>query len=336
MKLAYLRKLVNPFLRARCCETFLSNCLSRMSGSRSIEKRDSWGEDYPDETFYVIRRPNQWGLMSILVMYLRYFDYALRRGWIPVVDMKTIPNLYSENDEAQDSSQMRNSWEFFFDQPCGYGLEDIAHAKNIVISSHHLLLSDDLTLDWDCLENNRLLEKWRKLASNTIQINTAAKRYIDSMRESISPAFQGGKSVLGVYCRGTDYTGLKPKGHAVQPCPEMVITKTREMMGQYGYSTVYLVTEDAEVLEQFKRAFSGDMLLYLDVKRYHNTNDFIWKDDEMLCRSRIKNGLEYLASMKLLAECDSFIGGLTGGTAALLLMRDRDYTHQILWNLGRY
>lgn len=163
-------------------------------------------------------------------------------------------------------------------------------------------------------------------------------RYIDTMRESISPAFHEGRSTLGVYCRGTDYANLKPKGHAVQPTPEMVISKTREMMERYGYSTVYLATEDVEILDKRKKKFNynRETLLYLDVKRYHGTNSYIWKDDEMLCRFRRHNGLEYLASMKLLSECDSFIGGLTGGTAALLLMRECAYAYQALFNLGRY
>ena len=116
----------------------------------------------------------------------------------------------------------------------------------------------------------------------------------------------------------------------------MVISKAKEMMGRYGYKYIYLVTEDVKVLYLFKQEYRNHELLYLDVKRYEPNQKYIWENEEMLGRSRIQNGLEYLSSMQLLAECDSFIGGLTGGTTALFLMKDGQYVHQYIWNLGRY
>ena len=325
------RSIINPLLHISIIETTASNLLSRFSTPVQIEERVSWGSDYPDKTFYVVRRPNYWGLMSIYVMYLRYFDYALRRGWIPVVDMQTTPNLYLDESE----SNQHNAWEYFFEQPCGYCLDDISHAKNVVLSSRHLLLAEDYTIDWTCLEGEHALRKWRGLARHYLRYSQNAKRYIAEAENEVFPSNGQRDHILGVYCRGTDYTALKPKGHAVQPTPEMAIEKAQDVMKGHGYSYIYLVTEDEDVLKLFIQAF-GERLLFLNAQRYKASDNFIWQKDEMLNRSRVQNGLEYLASMFLLTKCDGFIGGVTGGTAALMLMLQKPYDYQYLWNLGRY
>lgn len=325
------RSMINPLLHISIIETTASNLLSRLSTPTQIERHVSWGSDYPDKTFYVVRRPNYWGLMSIYVMYLRYFDYALRRGWIPVVDMQTTPNLYLDENELNQ----HNAWEYFFEQPCGYCLDDISHAKNVVLSSRQLLLAEDYTIDWTSLENEHVLRKWRSLASRYLRYSQNAKQYIAEAENEVFPSNEHRNHFLGVYCRGTDYTALKPKGHAVQPSPEMAIEKVRAVADGRDYSHIYLVTEDEDVLKLFKRAF-GEKLLTLDAQRYKASGDYIWQKEEMLNRSRVQNGLEYLASMHLLTQCGGFIGGVTGGTAALMLMLQKPYDYQYLWNLGRY
>lgn len=324
-----LQSVANPLLRFQWFETALSNFSSIKSGSGLVERRECWGDKFSDKTFYVVRRPNNWGLMSIYVMYLRYFDYAVRRGWIPVVDMQTASNLYL------DEGRSYNAWESFFEQPFGYNLEDIRQAHNIVLSGQFVILADDYLIDFGCLTNARKLEKWRSLASRYMRLCSQAEEYVGAARLALLSNRRTEDRVLGIYCRGTDYLTLKPKNHPIQPQPSEVIDKARVIMKKHDYNFVYLVTEDEDILSQFLAAF-GDKLIYLDVKRYISSSDYIWKDDEMLMRSRVKNGLEYLASIKLLSECDAFIGGVTGGSSAAMLMRDRPFEYTYLWNLGRY
>ncbi len=175
--------------------------------------------------------------MSIYVMYLRYFDYAIRRGWIPVVDMQTASNLYSVRSTAHSDQATRqhvdyhgggvepitestttqssqNSWEFFFEQPYGYSLKDVAHAKRVVISGQHILTPDTFQIDWSCIDDARLLAKWRSLARTTIRLSPDARQYVDRAKNSVRSASSDDK-ILRVYCRGTDYTHLKPKGHPI-------------------------------------------------------------------------------------------------------------------------
>lgn len=114
-----------------------------------------------------------------------------------------------------------------------------------------------------------------------------------------------------------------------------MILKTRAIFEERDFDSVYLVTEDEAILGQFERSF-GSCLYYSDVKRYSVGNRYIWEDESMLSRSRKLNGMEYLSSMKLLSECGGLIGGVTGGTTGLLLLRDADYGYQYLFDLGMY
>lgn len=62
------------------------------------ERKKSWGNDYPDKTFYVIRIDFPMaGLFAIVKSYLSHVEYALDRGYIPVIDMKNCKNQFLNN-----------------------------------------------------------------------------------------------------------------------------------------------------------------------------------------------------------------------------------------------
>ena len=66
------------------------------------------------------------GLMSIVNSVMTHIEYALDRGYTPVVNMKDFQSIYHKEDE--------NVWECFFEQPCGYNLSDVYGARNIILS----------------------------------------------------------------------------------------------------------------------------------------------------------------------------------------------------------
>ena len=77
----------------------------------------TWGEDFPDKRFLVIRRyaPSCAGLLSFFSTTLGWIRYAIRNDMIPVVDMQTWLNQHLEWWETG----RKNAWEFYFEQPCG-------------------------------------------------------------------------------------------------------------------------------------------------------------------------------------------------------------------------
>lgn len=156
---------------------------------------------YPDKFFYIIRvRYENVGIMGYLRYVLFKVIYAVKRGYIPVVDMKNGKNSYLNNNEVGKI----NSWEYFFKQPCGYGLEDIRSAKNIVYSSLDSCESDDLY----ATENYEYIAKY-------ILFTDEISSQIDSIIEKWKN--KGINYILGLKIRGTDYILKKPYLHAKQP-----------------------------------------------------------------------------------------------------------------------
>lgn len=64
------------------------------------------------------------GLISFHNSALYSIRYALDKGYIPVIDYQNYKNIYL----TEDKFGKENSWEYYFDQPSGYNIEDINKA----------------------------------------------------------------------------------------------------------------------------------------------------------------------------------------------------------------
>ena len=326
------------FLSAKIGETIASNYLSyhdpavRAAG---LQRKETWGNEFKDKTFFVIRRANNWGLGSIAVMYTKYFEYALRRGWIPVVDMENAHTIYLDDSRLNCGI---NVWEWFFEQPCGYSLSDIKNAKNIVVAPYHLASKVLSLIDFDAIMSKENLDYWRSVSTKYLRLSNDAKKYMKILEEKEQYKKSFRSNILGVYCRGTDYLDAKPKGHPIQPKPRDVVNKVKELIPVLDPSYIFLVTEDERILSLFLREFS-EKILYIPGQRYSKSDDsnkWIWQQEKMKNRDGYLNGMEYLAAMYYLGKCDYIIGGITGGLAGSLLLNDNNFKYRYFWNLGRY
>lgn len=100
-------------------------------------------------------------------------------------------------------------------------------------------------------------------------------------------------------------------------------------MGMKNLDFIFLVTEDNEILDFFCEKFPGKVI-YVPGKRYSliNSDDWIWQSEETRSRDGLLNGLEYLSLIKLLAECACIIEGVTGGSAASLLLSKDNFEYR--------
>lgn len=292
------------------------------------EKKESWGNEYPDRTFYIIRIDFPMaGLFAIVKSYLSHVEYALDRGYIPVIDMKNCKSQF-----LKDVKGGGNPWLIFYKQPY-IELDEIAKAKNIIISKNIQCPNDKYVIGVDVLHDNmkeRLKYHTLHYRKNFI-LADAASDYVEKKYATI---IGNKKNVLGVICRGTDYLYKRPAGHPVQPYPDQVIEKIHIMESEFAIDWIYIATEDTEILKLFIKMF-GHKLLYINQKRFHNEaerfiSDYHFKNDE-----RITMNLDYLSSMYILSKCDYLIGGRTSGTIAANLMSD-SFKYHYYWDLGSY
>ena len=321
-------------------QSLISGLYSRKTHD-PVERRECWGTDYPDKTFYVIRRKNDWGLISFLQCVWSHIVYAQRRGYIPVVDMGTVHNIYIADDQL---GRGLNPWEDFFLQPGGYTMQDIRHAKNVVISGFFILQDtrSSFFVDWQIFDaatffDPRRQQYWYEKARGTLRLTAEAQRYIEQKGQEIFGAHTPDE-VLGVFCRGTDYADLRPALHPVQPPVEEVLQTAKEWMEQYGLKACYLVTEDERICERFVTALGRERVLYNTGARRtgapRDAQDWIYRRDQGTDLK--KNGMDYLANMMLFTRCDYMMGGIAGGVIGFMLINPKQFKKTKFWDLGLY
>lgn len=292
------------------------------------EHRKSFGRENPDKTFYVIRRRDLYcGLFSLFITNLKRIDDALKMGYIPVVDMQSSYNIYLENELVGKE----NSWEYYFEQPCGYQLKEVYRSKNVIVGDGKVpKMFPYLDIDF-LLGRTGELHYWREKVRENIRLKKETREIIERKYEEL---FRTGEKVLGVICRGTDYVQGKPRNHPVQPTAEQSILQSEKIMSEYGCSKLFLATEDSGTYQKFLDRFADKLITnktsYIDYK-----GGAIGKEESEQVQSRRANGLEYLTTVMLLAKCDCLCAGCVSATVgALLLTEGYEYTY--LFDLGIY
>ena len=297
----------------------------------SKELKASFGNANPDITFYVIRDPSRMaGLFSVHHYVVKHIKDAVEREMIPIVDTKHYPNLYYTN---QESIGQINWWEYCFQQPYPYTLEEVYHSKNVVLCSGNYdrqlfeLFSPD-----EVMKSHDIITKY-------MQLNIEAKEMCEKEWQHIKGDFQ---RVLGVKCRGTDYTSLKLHGHGVVPSVQMTIDKIEELMYQWGekvgkpYDCIFVATEDDGILSELKGHF-GELLVYNESNRFRDIGnqglfDINKKKD---AQYKYRQLMDYLMTTYCLAQCDGLIAPKVNGTLGAMRMKGK-YDDLYIFDLGNY
>jgi len=306
---------------------------------QSNSKKTSYGNENPDKTFYILGRDwGEGGLMAIIFYSLSHFIYAERKKYYAIMDLKNYGCQYTQ----KDMPEIGNAWEYYFEQPFNYSLEDVKKSKNILKQDNVLpKINDciDWRFVWEKNEEDRnnymnfLREKFRKY----IRFSPDVRIYLEKEFQCI---LEGKNNVLGVLCRGTDYIMKKPENHPIQPEPQEAIEIAEKIISERKCPYIYLATEDSKIYEMFRTRF-GSMLLSNNQLRF-NSGDFNGKNvflSEVPKNRRqydaYNTGLEYLSTLYLLSKCSCFFGGITGGTIGVLCMTD-GFEYEYLYYKGLY
>ena len=312
------------------CKELLAQCYQRFKGR---ERRVCYGKENPDKVFYVTGQDDLGGglfwLVNKVVMHLAY---AKDKGWITVVDYQTHPTQYTKPETAGKT----NVWELFFKQPMGYTLEDIRHSKNIVVNKMEPSPKPEYLMGQEeFYDRPERIEYFKRIFQEHIHFNEKTLAHLEKERDRLL----GKTRTVGVLCRGTDYVLLQPEGHPVQPDPKDVVEDVRRVMQQYECRQVFLATEDQDILDLFKEAFPSQ-LAYLDQMRLSKRQ---MSGKQVLSLEKMKradrdpydDAMKYLTAIYLLAHCNCFLAGRTGGTKGVLLMAP-SFEYQKIYDLGLY
>ena len=292
------------------------------------QRRFSYGNEHPDKTFYIIGLPYLTaGLFAIVKSVFCHICFAFQQGYVPVVDLQNFKSQLSDVN-----GKKKNAWDMYFLQPGGFRLEDISRSKNI-IKSCSLPFPKGVEIGFDTTLDDDFHKEFAPLFKKYILPTTEVATYAHQKRESVIGDRQ---HVLGVLCRGTDYTESKPSGHPIQPTAEQAVAKAREIMQLFGYEYIFLATEDRRIYSTFLDAF-GDKLLFSGQKLYEGMNGKKFLSELPITNFSEKwhNTVDYYSTIHILSKCDGPLAGLTCGSICAYLMSN-GYSYTYFWDLGKY
>ena len=284
------------------------------------------GEMDEDKTYLVIRpQSDTEGLLSSYYYVVSYINWGQERGYICYVDFDSELCQYHIKRSINGTT---NAWEYYFEQPNKeLNRKLISEKKNVLYSGWRFC--KQIPIIKKDLETVRS-ETNLKITREKLKV----KPYIlEIVKEKICSKFNG-KSVLGVYIRGTDYVSLKPSGHPIQPNIEDVIVKIKEFLSKYEIDYIFIVTEDKNYYDKISGIFKDKIIssnkeTFWDYKPgNYISNSF--KNDPY------ERGLEYLVKMIMLTECDYLISSITNGSLFSYGLKEDEYIDSFWFNLGFY
>lgn len=231
-----------------------------------------------------------------------------------------------------ENSKKVNLWEQFLKQ--SYGMKD--EIDKGCSECDEL----DAPLKWSLIPTRDEIAIYAKLYKSFVKLNTKTQEYFDDEYNNILK----GKRVLGVLCRGTDYTANRPAGHPVQPEIKDVIEFVKSKILDLNCKYIYLATEEKKIFEEFEKAFPNQIL----VNKRNYFDQFYTLQNQSGEDTRISwvhfdrenddyyKSLEYFSSVNLLSKCNALIAGNCGGSRTALYLNDNKYEYWHLFDLGVY
>lgn len=298
---------------------FYNNC-------KSIKK------DYKNNKFAIIRNPNMYtcGLFCYYNIYLSCVESLLIKGYIPIVDLNSFPNIL--NDFLTNSSKT-NPWEYFFEQPYCYSLNEVLkRAEKIIYYKCTKVSKEPLFVDY--FNKSLSIIFWSNIATNYIPIKKKLIKESNIIKDRL---FRKSNNVLGVFIRGTDYISVKPKLHPKVPSTEQIIKDIKLMNKKFNYDWIFIITEDKNIRKNFINEF-GYKLKYLLPKREleynYKTKKLLFNYNNILgSKENLKN---YILNMIILSKCLDIITCLTNGSMFALIINKGLFRYNHIYYLGLY
>ena len=170
------------------------------------------------------------GLFSFYIYYLGCVNRYILEGFVPVIDMQSYPNPYNNFTISE-----KNPWEFLFEQPFGYALQEVLN--NAKHKNYFDCIQDKYRpSETQVYYNKVLIDFWHDISKKYIPIKN---EIINESNNIMQKLFGNSKNILGVKIRGTDYVNTRPKGHPVVPDIENVIFDIKNMTYKNNYDFIF-------------------------------------------------------------------------------------------------
>ena len=278
-----------------------------------------------NKKFAILRRTSceACGLFSYYIVHLGCIINYLKHGYIPILDVGSFSNILSGNNNPED-----NPWEEFFNQPCGYTLDDVVKMKDVEIFECECVL--DMPDEKTVYSKPIMLNYHHIIQEKYMSVN---RNILKEAKKIWYKLFRHSKNVLGIFVRGTDYSRLQPGGHSRQPSIDIIINDTITMDKQNKYDYIFLGTEDDEIRNAFIKKF-GKKLKYLVPK-----DKLVYNSGYLTYSKNVFGNMDfsktYLLSIVILSKCIDIISSRTSGAAGVFIISN-GFRNKLVYYLGDY
>lgn len=262
---------------------------------------------------YIIWRTYGAGFWSIVASTLAHCDIAEQKGFVPVVDMRNHPSVYSEKTPVNGT---KNVWEYYFLQPGGRSLDALGpspwETDGTIPKGYPREIGDD---------------RYRALWQKHIRLDKDIAEGISHTTRSlgISPR------TLGVHFRGQEMRTAV--GHKFPPTMGQMNDAIRHVFDSGDFDEILLVTEAQQYVTALEKKW-GPRLTVSPTFRLWRQNSYRLKRPPRQ-HHRFQLGLEALQDAHLLAACGGFICGHSGLSEAALLITEQPFSPHIRISQGR-
>lgn len=279
--------------------------------------------------YYIIYRPEGGaGFFSNYVWVLGHIVLARRLGYIPVVDMKNYPTLYSEDVPVEG---IDNAWNYYFQDVDGVTLEEAYQ------SGRYVMCNGKYMAKYSC---RYAVGRWgfptEKMILFYAPFIDKYMRLREDLKAEYNAAWSGlvGKDdvVLGIHIRGTDMKNRL--GHPTPASTQIYLQKTYQLLKEHPEVTkIFLATDENNIkefyVEQFHDSkwemFMNEAFRVWDHGEKRKTGVHETKLDNPRKFHKYLMGKEVLMDAWFLSQCDYLICG-----------HDNVANVVILWNQNRY
>ena len=269
-----------------------------------VMRCECYGDDNPDKNLYYIEMGDKNnGFFAEYHKLLKFLYYADRFRFTPVVKY-TGDFLYSEDHKVNGSD---NPFEYYFLQPGGVSVDSLKISRNVFLAEyvHTQIPEIKDSKDNDYEVSPEYIDIMGGIAGKYIRLNDTVRETVDRASETMGVNCR----TVGVHYRGTDYK-REMADHPRFSAINEYIASVSGLLEKDCYDKVFLATDSAEALEEFRKEFK-DMVVYCkDSIRSDSDVSVAFSESEREDHHYLL-GLEVLRDMIVLSKCGALVAGLS-------------------------
>ena len=269
---------------------------------------------------YVIRRIGNAGFFSNYLYVLGHIQYALKKGYTPVIDMLNYKTVYNQDVPVNGKS---NAWEYYFHQPAGVELSDAYSMPNVIISDNAYLSEySPQYVGKGQFPDQEQISKLNGVCTEYIQIREELLEEANALWMALTK--ENADSVLGVHVRGTDMRCSKD--HPIPPNVNVFLKKIDTILEAISITKIFLSTDENEIVRIFEEKYGNLVCCQETYRSCANSNVGIHLED-VLPRENHKYmlGKEVLMDALCLSKCQYLLCGKSNVPLCAAIWNNNQY-----------